>query len=193
MNEKLNPVKTMTTEIKVLKPVLVDFDVCAFTDVDELKTAFVDPYGGGLLPGTGSYVEITMDDERLFTGNQIQSQVAKIITDYFDEERCRLGQVVSFDGIIRDIYGISGVQQVNTVYVDPVTKEYRRLNGLSFVSWSPILQPEDGSSDGYDDLVVSTTARKLEQFQFPVFVGGSMADRIKLISKNTSKVNQVEQ
>ena len=79
------------------------------------------------------------------------------------------------------------------MYVDPVTKEYRRLNGLSFVSWSPILQPEDGSSDGYDDLMVSTTARKLEQFQFPVFVGGSMADRIKLISKNTSKVNQVEQ
>jgi hypothetical protein len=64
---------------------------------------------------------------------------------------------------------------------------------LCFASWSPILQTtQDGDGTGYDDLQVSTSSRKLEPFQFPIFVGGTtISKRIKLISKTQTQVNTV--
>lgn len=103
INENLGPVKTMTTEIKVLKPVLVSFDICANPSYDYIKNIYL-AGGGDFDQGLDSYIEITIDDRTMFVGNQLQNMICDAITDYFDVQSCRMGQNVDLNQIANRIY-----------------------------------------------------------------------------------------
>lgn len=185
----------MTTEIKVVKPVLVNFDICANQSFDYIKTMYLESFSSDFDSGIDSYIEITTDNQSMFVGNQLQSKIYDIITDFFDIQTMKLGQNVDFGEITAKIYQIDGIRNIRTIYKNNLTDQYFSVNGLAFASWSPILRTtQDGDGTGYDDLQVSTSSRKLEEFQFPIFVGrGTLMNRIKIISKTQTQVNTVGQ
>ena len=189
INRTLNPVKTMTTEIRVVKPVLVRFEICANPEKDYVKSMYIegqDVFDGGC----DSYLEITAADDAIYTNSNIQKQVYDAIVRYFNVERLRIGMVVNTNRILQDIYDIPSVNRVRTVFVSPVDGSVTRVNGISFATWSPILQPLDATQTGYDDLEIGNGNRPMEDFQFPVFTGEqTLMDRIRVITKTTSSIN----
>lgn len=113
-----------------------------------------------------------------------------MITSFFQIERFRIGSVVNLNGLLQTIYDIPSVNRVRTVFVNPDDGSVTRVNGLSFATWSPVLQPLDQTQDGYDDLDVGNGNRSMEDFQFPLFTGGqSLMDRIRVITKATTQIN----
>lgn len=115
LNEKLAPVKSMTAEIQVLKPVLVDFDVCANTDEDDVKARYIqdsEVFDSSL----ESYIEVTLDNEKILAAESIRQQVYDVIAGYFSVQNCVLGQVVQTASMLDEIYGIGGVKNVRTVF-----------------------------------------------------------------------------
>lgn len=185
INESLNPIKSMTAEIQVLKPVMVDFDICANMDENDVRERYL---GGDAFDQDGeSYVEVTLDSGQLLAGDTVRQRVYDAIADYFKVTNCRLGQVVSTAMILQDIYSISGVKNVRTVFMRD--GQMRAVNGLSMASWSPALAPVGEGQTGYDDLSIGDATRKLEEFQFPAFSGlSTLLGKIKVITKQLTQV-----
>lgn len=196
LNEKLNPLKMMTTEIRVIKPVIVDFDICANQDYNDVKNRYLYNINDTHFDqGVETYIEITLTDDSIVTPKSIQMQVYNSIIDSFDINKCVLGQTVDINNILNKIYNIGGIKNVRTVYSSENDKNIRIIQGLSFASWSPILNSYGNSSDiGYDDLLISNESRKLEQFQFPMFIGkDTLMQRIKIISKQMTPIGVLKQ
>lgn len=63
--------------------------------------------------------------------------------------------------MLTQIYAIAGVKNIRTVYARD-GKLVRAYDGLSFASWSPIL--DDAKSGRGIDLTVSNSTRTLEDF-----------------------------
>lgn len=189
INRALNPVKTMTTEIRVVKPVLVRFEICANPDKDYIRQMYID--GQNIFDeGCDSYLEITASDDAIYTNSNIQKQVYDTIVKFFDIETMRLGMVVNLNGLLQQLYEIPSVNRVRTVFVSPIDGSVTKINGLSFATWSPILQPLDQTQTGYDDLDVSNGNRPMEDFQFPIFTGvQTLMNRIRIITKTTTSIN----
>ena len=189
LNDMITPVKSMTAEIQVLKPVLVNFDICANMDEDDVRIRYIgenDTFDANL----ETFIEITLDNSKILAGESVKQAVYDAITGYFEVTKCMLGQVVQTAPILDRIYGISGVKNVRTVFQRE--GEMRIVNGLSMASWSPVLAPLDEDDIGYDDLTVGDSARKLEDFQFPVFTGhDTLLGRIKVITKQLTQVQPI--
>ena len=179
----------MTTEMRVVKPVLVRFDICANPDKDYIRQIYID--GQNIFDeGCDSYLEITASDDAIYTNSNIQKQVYDAILGFFNIESMRLGMVVNLNGLLQQIYEIPSVNRVRTVFVSPVDGSVVKINGISFATWSPILAPLDRTLTGYDDLDVSNGNRAMEDFQFPIFTGTqTLMNRIRVITKATSSIN----
>lgn len=189
INRALNPVKTMTTEIRVVKPVIVRFELCANPDKDYVKSVYIDGQNT-FDEGVDSYIEVTASDDAIYTNSNIQKQVHDAIVRFFSIERFRIGSVVNINNLLQEIYDIPSVNRVRTVFVNPFDGSVTRVNGLSFATWSPVLQPLDQTQVGYDDLDIGNGNRSMEDFQFPLFTGASgLMDRIRVITKATSSIN----
>ena len=189
LNERMTPVKSMTAEIQVLKPVLVNFDICANMDPDDVKLRYIQE-GDTFDSGYESFVEVTLDNSKILAAESIRQAVYDAIVEYFDVTRCELGQVVQSARILDRIYAINGVKNVRTVF--QTDDQMRAVTGLSMASWSPVLAPLSEYDTGYDDLQIGDSARKLEDFQFPVFVGrDTLLGRIKIITKQLTQVQPI--
>ena len=192
LNNVLQPMKTLTTEIQVVKPVIVNFDICAANDYSYIRSAYMNDNQTVIDEGCESYIELTLDDNTLYVNTMIQQTVYDIITKSFNVNTCSLGQNMTYTDMLNKIYQISGIERVRTVFKPNNTSMLPRVvDGLSFVSWSPILN--DGYGSNGVDIDVSNTSRHLEDFQFPRFVGRDyLMNRIKIIKKSLVTVNTIK-
>ena len=89
--DEFDALKTITADPVILPPITVNFALCAASD--DIVARFVEQgiTEDGTNPFDSSYVEITMDSNALFVNYQIQSNVRKIIREFFDEGNFRLG------------------------------------------------------------------------------------------------------
>lgn len=166
LNTILNPMKTMTTEIQVVKPVIVSFDICGNPDPDDVKRRYLDGTAEWFDPNGDSYIEVTIADNVIYTSTAIKEQIYNIITDSFNVNTCSLGQNVNFADILDKIYQINGIQRVRTIFKPADGSTIKTFDGLSFVSWSDVLVPmmTTDPTKGYDDLEISNSSRHIEEF-----------------------------
>lgn len=198
LNNAIVQIKTMTSETYPLAPINVYFDI-SFTP-DELYYTELAAYNGdSSFDSTLSYLEVTIADNTVFSTTQVLNNVAKIIEDAFDMQRCRLGQTVAYDSILNQIYNINGVERVRTVfYPDDYLDESqaskytkyktRACDGIAFASWSstPLI-------DVGDDLQINNTSRSLEEFQFPKLADGiDIKSKIKIIKKSMNTTSPIK-
>lgn len=187
LNNYLKPIKTLTTEIQVCKPVLVAFDICA-NDLEDDVRSKIQTYGNANTDNA-SYIEITVNDDQIFTNVSLQQTIADKIIEYFKPENCQLGQNVSVNDLENLLYLVHGVQSIRTVYKknDNDDVKTRIYNGLSFASWSILL-------DEQDDLVIGGGNRKMNDFQFPVLMTNrnNLINSIKIIRKQLTSVNTLK-
>ena len=87
-----------------------------------------------------------------------------------------------------EILNINGVQNIRTIYqakstdgtyIQPVIK-----NGISFASWS------SSYIESGDDLEVTNSSRKLQDFQFPNLVDNDLESHIKIIKSSMTNLNR---
>lgn len=184
INEKINPIKTMTTEIQILNPVNVYFDICA-ADHDIVRENYDESTDLDFDPTHNSYIEVTLDSNVLYISSSIQKQIYNIIVSAFNVNNCRLGQTVNYNKILEQIYAINGVLRIRTIYHPDESNVYRSLDGLSFASWSDTNILQD-----LEDLEIGNVLRQLEDFQFPTFYGAdTLMDKIKIIKKSMAVIN----
>lgn len=191
----LSPIKLMTAELVACKAVDVCFDICASPveyAIQQYLMEFDD--SAGFDSECESYIEITLDDNNVYVMSTIQSDVQDAILESFNTQAMSFGQNVDFSQALNSIYAINGISRVRTVFNPPQELQSlgmrpRALDGLAFASWT---NADDLIKLG-DDLVVSNSSRKLEDFQFPVFAGkANLLKRIKIIKKSLSTVNTIK-
>ena len=175
----------------------MNFDICA-APVDVAKNYLLEQTGNFGLNSNeeyDSYIEITLADDRVYVSNSIENSVIAKIRDFFNINKCRIGQSLEFGDLTNELYKINGIQNIRTVYDPYVTENTiggisygsRAYDGLSFASWS------DGLIDLGDDINVSNTARTLEKFQFPtLFNSGALDKKIKIIKKQLNNTNYIK-
>ena len=104
--------KTITTEVEVLSPINVRFDLCAQSVEDMTDFSVSQP---SVDADAISYLEVTMSDNLVYVNSSLQWMIRDIFTDYFSKTRCKLGQMVNLNDILNQIYAINGVVNVRTV------------------------------------------------------------------------------
>ena len=194
LNNALQPLKTLTTEIQLVKPVIVNFDICACKDLEYAREFYMSDDGAYFDEECESYIEVTLDDNALYVNNAIQQKIYDIIIEQFNVNRCKLGQNVDYAGITREIYAINGVQRIRTVFQPEDQTQTIYFDGLAFASWSPVL---DDLSSGQEfvgvDLEVGNGSRQMLEFQFPRFVGAAkLKSRIKVIKRSLTTINTIK-
>ena len=172
LNDIVKPIKTMTTEVKVVKPVYVNFDICARPvgskeELESFKADYFTSSAGLFDENCESYIEVTLDDNTLYVSTSIQSSIKQIILDEFSMSNCKFGQALNYDKMLNKIYNISGIKNIRTVYTKNGEELIRAYDGLSFASWSPLLDDVEGEGAERDvavDLTVGNSIRTLEPF-----------------------------
>lgn len=195
MNNRLQPLKTLTTEIQVVKPVIVNFDICACKDFDYVRQFYMAEDSAYFDEDCESFIEVTLDDNALYVNTAIQQKIYDIIIEKFNVNRCRLGQCVDYSEILQEIYGIAGIQRVRTVFQPEDQTQAVYFDGLSFASWSPVLDDKVDENSQFVgiDLEVSNGSRQMQEFQFPRFVGASrLKQRINVIKRSLTTINTIK-
>lgn len=184
IDEELLNIKALTQEPVYLSPISVNFAICAADKDDALNYIINDVVFD---KNNESYLEITLDDNALYSNNDIQQKVVLIIKEFFDEGNFTLGQTIDFSILANRILNLTSVVRIRTVYIEPRTGASRIINGLSFATWSSRV------IDAGDDLDVSSVSRTLEVFQFPtLYRSADLATKIKIIRKSISNVNAIQ-
>lgn len=191
----LNPIKLMTAELVACKAVDVCFDICACPPEYAILRYLMDyDESVGFDSNCESYIEITLDDNNVYVASTLKTDIYNAIVSGFDINKMQFGQVVDYSKILADVYALNGVAKVRTVFMPPDDLQSLGLksfvyDGLAFASWTNA----DNLIKLGDDLVVSNSSRKLEEFQFPMFVGQqNLKSRIKIIRKSLSTINSIK-
>ena len=184
IDEEILNIKTLTQEAVYLKPLDVYFAPCAADKDDALQYII-----GGNKPfdeNHESYIEVTLNDNAIYSNNDILKQVATTIRQFFNESNFRLGQTVDYAELANKILNISNVDRLRTIWRNP-EGQTRIIHGLSFATWTMDV------IDVGDDMNVSSMSRTLEPFQFPVLYNSNdIASCIKVIRKSVSNINAIQ-
>ena len=184
IDEELLNIKTLTQEAVYLKPLDLNFSFCA-ADIDTAVKYIVDD--NLFDKDHESYLEVTLDDNTLYSNNDIKTEVEKIVLDFFDEKNFTLGQTINFSDLANQILNLHSVIRLRTVYRNETTGESRIINGISFATWTSDI------IDSGDDMEVSSISRTLEVFQFPkLYRSADVSSKIKVIRKSISNVNSIQ-
>lgn len=188
IDEEIKNVKTLTAETVYLKPIDVYFSLCACSK----KYAYDKYFSGSTTKvfdsDAESYLEVTLNDNTVYTTTSIKTQVANVITDFFNENNFEIGDSINFNDLLDKILEINGIERVRTVWINPDdSTDYLIANGLSFATWS------SSYIDVGDDLDISTSTKILEPFQFPkLYIQSSLVNKIKVIRKTIGSTNTVQ-
>lgn len=187
--EEMQDVKDLTHEIVFLEPIEVQFSVCAAPE-DKMIEYLTESDGIDKM-NAENWIEITLDSNSIYVSSVIKNQVAQIIQEFFDLTKQKLGQSIDYSSLLKKLMAINGVSKIRTVYQPseddseehqiPIYKE-----GISFATWS------SDYIDTGDDLEVSNSMRKLEDFQFPILFDTDIANKIKVIKKSLNASNNVQ-
>ena len=185
IDEDLIPLKVLTSETVCVDPITVNFAICAAPEQRALEYFKDQTFDAK----NESYLEITINDNSLYTNSAIKAQINEIFMEYFNENNLQLGQVVDMNDVESKIYAISGVQRIRTVFSSSDKKKYldRFVDGISFAAWSATL------IDRGDDLTIGTGNRSLEVFQFPKLYHSSIVDKIIVIKRSFSNNSSIVQ
>jgi hypothetical protein len=195
----INNLKLMTSELQLLSPIPVIFDICAgYQDVGQIYAKESDFQTFVTKATYDSYIEITLNDECMYVNSFISEQIRKIFTEYFSPINLKMGQNINGSEILDRIYSINGVQRVRTVfnpqsgvydYIDQSMNAPRAVDGLSFISYS------NGFIDFGEDINIGNVTRQIEDFQFPVFNDrtiNNLNSKIKIIKKQMSNISSIK-
>ena len=184
IDEEILNIKTLTQEPVYLSPLDLNFSFCA-ADVDTAVKYIIDD--NVFDKDHESYLEVTLDDNTLYSNNDIKTEVQKIILDFFNESNFTLGQTLNFSDLANKILNVHSVIRIRTVYQDKVTGQSRIINGISFATWTSSI------IDSGDDMEVSSISRTLEVFQFPkLYRSADISSKVKVIRKSISNVNAIQ-
>ena len=197
IDDEMQYLKTMTSEVYAISPIHVEFDICACDQLIELKSIYSRIDDGTVydVADNGSYIEITLDDNSIYVASDIQRQVISIIHSYFNQKNCQIGQLVDYNDIMQKIYQINGVVNIRTIFEpnkDLIENGYKTIikNGLSFASFSTDML------DLGEDLDISNSSKKLELFQFPRLYKSKDANywlnKVKVIKKSLSNISPIK-
>lgn len=189
IDEEILNIKSLTQEAVYVKPLDVYFTPSALDKNDALLNLIKsEKLQQAYTKYDQSYIEITLEDNVLYSSNDIQNKVANIIREFFSERNFSLGQVVDYATLANKILNVSSISRIRTIWKDNSGTGYARIvNGLSFATWTTDL------IDIGDDIEISSVSRTLEAFQFPkLYQSADIAKRIKVIKKSISNVNSIQ-
>lgn len=190
--------KTLTTEVQVVEPVPVIFDICACYQDVALKYSQAGRFQEFVQAAIQqSYLEVTLDDQSVYVNSYIVDQVVAIFARHFLDTNLTIGQNVRSQDILDEIYSIGGVNRVRTVFqpdgtldlVDAESLAPRAMDGLSFITWS------NGYIDYGEDVQVGNVQRHVLDFQAPTFNGDvaqSVRGRVRVIKSQLANVSGVK-
>lgn len=190
IRDSLERMKSITAEITLLEPVTVYFAVTAAPEsvVKEYLSEYelFDPLNE-------SYIEVEVDDNSIYVNSDIQQKINDTINRFFDQTKLTIGCTMNYQNLMTEIYSISGIKRVRTVYRKkkyedeyytdalPIIKE-----GISFVTWSKGGVIEEG-----DDMDSSNIMKSLQPFQFPQLYTQELKDKIQIIKKSVNNINKM--
>lgn len=138
-------------------------------------------------PDTNSYLEITLDDNSLYTANEIKYQVTNIIQNYFSKFTNTLGAKIDYNILLTQIYDIPSISRIRTIYINKDTGISTVRNGICFATWT-----KDFIDIG-DDIEISNSSKTLEDFQYPLlYKSATLADKMVIIKKSISSTNTIK-
>lgn len=183
IDKEVQNIKMLTQELVQLTPLTVYFSPCAADDSDALKYF---ENNGKFDSNNESYIELTIDDNIIYTDIDLAQQAVNIIKDFFKEDKCTLGQFVNFSELCQKIYFELNISRIRTIY--KVDNEVKKIyNGISFATWT------SDYIDVGDDLDISTQNKSLEVFQFPKLYNDSdLINKIKVIRKSVNVINSIQ-
>lgn len=195
LRNTIKPIKDLTHEPILLRGIPVDFKICA-APTSEVIEAFENGTTDAMNNFFAkSYLEITLDDDALYSSSSVAVQVASKFITFFESSK-RLGQIVNFNDLMNMILDIEGVNRIRTLYIpndengNPDPNSAIIYNGICLASFTTGL---DNLIDIGADLEVSNSSRSLEQFQYAyVSNNDSVIKSIKVIKKSLTSLNKVQ-
>ena len=185
--EDIENIKSLTTELVFLKPIEVNFALCA-APIDVAKKYFdISPNLFDLDAET--YIEITVSDNNIYVTAQIQNLVETEILNYFNINKLKLGMTINYNELLNSLLNINGISRIRTVWISKDDKTASNpiiYNGLCFATWS------DSYLDRGDDLEISNSTKTLQVFQVPKLYTKQLARQIKIVKKSINNINTIQ-
>ena len=178
-------IKALTQEVVFLKPIELYFTPCA----EDISTAlnYFNSSTNEFDPNNYSYIEITLDDNSIYTNIDISTKISQIIRQFFDENNQILGANIQLAKLSDKIYELGSIIRIRTIYNNTKTGETIIQPGLSFATWTSSV------IDIGDDLIITNISRQLEQFQFPkLYNSNSIINKIRVIRKTINNINSLQ-
>jgi hypothetical protein len=138
-------VKVLTSEVIILDPVFLSFDV-------SLSKTGVIPLIDDV---SKTRLLVIQKNTSKRDPSSIQNDVYNLFKNYFDRTNCNLGQIVDIDYLNNSILAIDGVDTFYTQRTDDTSIKYE---GLSMLMWNPIYE---------QDIKYVIQNYILQSFQFP--------------------------
>lgn len=195
--ENIQRLKSATAEVVFLNPINVNFAITAAPP--EIIQKYIKQNVFDEL--NESYIEITLDSNVIYTSAAIKTKIESTITDFFAPQNNLLGSQINYSTLLNNLYSITGIKRIRTVYqplktiVDNTTGSFSVVtddsrsviirDGLNFATWSADF------IDAGDDLDTSNMIKTLEPFQFPQLVTPRLIDKIKIIKKSITNTDQM--
>ena len=178
-------IKTLTQELVYLKPLDLYFAPCA-APIDLAINYFKPGNSAEFDPNNESYIEVTLDDNCIYTNIDMQTRIANVIRQFFSENNMKLGVIVNFNELLQQIYNLGSIVRVRTIYKN-ADGALNIQPGLCFATWTTEL------IDLGDDLTISNSSRSLEAFQFPkLYQDVKLKSKIQVIRKTTNNINVIQ-
>lgn len=187
VNQQVQDIKTLTQQPTYCKPLIVQFAICAEPEASIKSSYFKNSGSRELDPNNYSQLEVTLDNDATYTTNDLRQQIAKIITDFFDESNFTLGCSIDYNKLTQKILSLDSINRIRTIYHNTETGAEEIRNGICFATWT------SDFIDLGDDLEVSNSSRTLEEFQFPrLYKSNTVSSKITIIKKAVSSSNIVQ-
>tara|TARA_S200002703_G_scaffold156098_1_gene161114 strand:- start:216 stop:2027 length:1812 start_codon:yes stop_codon:yes gene_type:complete len=139
--------KVVGSEPVFSDPVYVAFDLCAgdnataSTDLLNVSRLVIEPEEGAIV-----------------NAQSLKQSVANVLTTYFDNKNCKLGQLIDITKLSNDILNIDGVKTFYGTRTDDPTL---RIEGLNLLAWNPVYPTAD--------IQIINQNLQLDDFKFPYF------------------------
>ena len=151
--------KVIGSEIVFTDPTYIAFDICASTISEKLTPDLINK----------SRLVIEPTDTAEVNLESIKQSVANVLTTYFSNSNCKLGQLIDINDISNQILSIPNIR---TFYTTREDNNNLKIEGLSLLTWNPVYEK--------DDIQLINQNIKLDLHKFPYWF-----DVERLVSKIT--------
>lgn len=187
----VEPIKDLTHEVVILPGIPVRFEVCAAPN--EVAKNWVTSGGveNFLSNNRNTYIEVTLNDNYLYSPSNIYSMIIEKIVTYFSNFN-KFGGSINFGEINTMISEIEGINKIRTIFKPNDGSNPTIYDGISMASWTT---DNNNLIDEGIDFEVGMSGRSLEKFQYAYIDNKSIAaliNQIKVIKTTASTLNQTQ-